>query len=67
LHGSVFSADIPRATDLARRLETGGVALNGARGAGGTARAAYKSSGLGMGGAPVIDEYLLSKQIALPG
>jgi aldehyde dehydrogenase (NAD+) len=67
LHGAIFSADTERATELARHLETGGVAVNGTRGPGGTARAAYKDSGLGMGGAPVIDEYLLAKQIALPG
>jgi acyl-CoA reductase-like NAD-dependent aldehyde dehydrogenase len=66
LHGSIFSADIARATELARYLETGGVAVNGARGAGLVSRAAYKASGIGMGGAPVVEEYLLAKEISLP-
>jgi acyl-CoA reductase-like NAD-dependent aldehyde dehydrogenase len=66
LHGSVFSADIARATELARHLDTGGVAVNGARGAGLASRAAYKGSGIGMGGAPVVEEYLLAKEISLP-
>jgi acyl-CoA reductase-like NAD-dependent aldehyde dehydrogenase len=66
LHGAVFSADVERATALARRLETGGVQVNTARGAGGLSRAALKSSGIGMGGAPDIDGYLLAREIALP-
>jgi aldehyde dehydrogenase (NAD+) len=66
LHGMVFSADVERATALARELETGGISINGARGAGDVTRAAYKGSGIGMGGAQVLDEYLLAKQIALP-
>jgi aldehyde dehydrogenase (NAD+) len=66
LHGSVFSADIARATELARHLETGGVAVNGERGAGLASRAAYKGSGVGMGGAPVVEDYLLAKEISLP-
>jgi acyl-CoA reductase-like NAD-dependent aldehyde dehydrogenase len=67
LHGAIYTADPPRARRLARRLLTGGVQINNARGAASVARAAYKGSGLGMGGAPVIDEYLLSKQVAMPG
>ncbi|HTW98038.1 MAG TPA: aldehyde dehydrogenase family protein, partial [Acidimicrobiales bacterium] len=66
LSGSVFSADVERAVDFARRLETGAVRVNGARGAAGLVHAAYKGSGLGMGGQARIADYQLVKDVTLP-
>ena len=64
LSGSVFSPDIERATDFARRLSTGEVLINGKHGAPNVnlVRSFYKHSSLG-GGMDLIPGYQLIKSI----
>jgi acyl-CoA reductase-like NAD-dependent aldehyde dehydrogenase len=65
LGGSVFSADVTRATELARRVATGKIAVNAAPGAPGIVTDGYKDSG--FGGLDSIEAYLQTKAIPLPG
>jgi acyl-CoA reductase-like NAD-dependent aldehyde dehydrogenase len=67
LSGAVWSADTATAYDIASRLRTGGVSINGG-GGGVNPRAAfggYKQSGLGREwGEFGLDEYLQTKSIS---
>jgi aldehyde dehydrogenase (NAD+) len=65
LSGMVFSADTERATNVARRLETGQVLINGHRGPP-TPHAPWKDSGLGQGGVDRLADYLRYKSISQP-
>jgi aldehyde dehydrogenase (NAD+) len=49
LSGSIFSADLDHAIDIARRLETGGIRINGQKGVEGISGYTYKESGAGGG------------------
>ena len=68
LSGAVFGADDERATNLARRLRTGTVSVNGGMYYGPDAPfGGYKQSGIGREmGVPGLDEYLEIKTIARP-
>ncbi len=67
LSGSVFSSDIGRALDVALRLQTGQVVVNGT----GQGRAdvaafgGYKYSGVGREGLCCLDEFVQNKNIVL--
>jgi len=68
LSGAVFGADDERATNLARRLRTGTVSVNGGMYYGPDAPfGGYRQSGIGREmGVPGLDEYLEIKTIARP-
>jgi aldehyde dehydrogenase (NAD+) len=68
LSGAVFSADVDRATDLARRLRTGTVGVNGAQWFDpGSPFGGYKQSGLGREwGTAGLEDFLEVKTIARP-
>ncbi len=66
LSGSVFSRDVDRATDFARRLSTGQILVNGQRGAPNAIRDMYKQSALG-GGVDRIAGFQQTKGISQPG
>ena len=61
LSGSVFSADREHAVAVARRLETGGVRINGQKGVEGVSGYTYKDSG--AGGGREVPAYLNLKAI----
>ena len=62
LGGSVFSADAQRATQIARRLETGSVTINGQRRVDDVLPFGYKDSG--VGGDPGLSAYQQVKVIS---
>jgi aldehyde dehydrogenase (NAD+) len=62
LSGSVFSADREHAVAVARRLETGGVRINGQKGVEGVSGYTYKDSG--AGGGRELPAYLNLKAIS---
>ena len=67
LHGAVFSTDDERALRVARRLRTGGVAINGAAPNLVAPVGGYKQSGIGREmGQTGLEEYLELKTIQLP-
>ena len=68
LSGAVYGADDERATNLARRLRTGTVSVNGGMYYGPDAPfGGYKQSGIGREmGVPGLEEYLEGKTIARP-
>jgi len=67
LFGSVFSADVDRATAVARRLRTGSVIINGAPLFGSAPFGGYKQSGLGREvGIWGFEEFLEMKGIGVP-
>lgn len=64
LHGGVFSADVDRATTVARRLRTGRVDINGAPNNLEAPFGGYRQSGIGREfGEAGFDEYLVTKAI----
>jgi aldehyde dehydrogenase (NAD+) len=63
LSGSIFSRDEARAVELARRLETGGVLVNGQRNVMGHRGWAYKNSG--TDGGRELSAYLRLKSISV--
>lgn len=66
LAGNVVGRDVEHATSVARRLDTGRVLVNGARGYG-RAAALYKASGLGrVGDMDTLDLYCNVKNITQP-
>jgi aldehyde dehydrogenase (NAD+) len=67
LNGAVFTADLQRGIDIARRIKTGTVEVNG-NGAGWISPAGgFKSSGIGRENGPEgLDEYTEIKSIGLP-
>jgi aldehyde dehydrogenase (NAD+) len=62
LGGAVFSKDVERATEVARRMETGNVSINGKDRSDATPAFGYKDSG--MGGDPGLSGYLQLKGIS---
>jgi aldehyde dehydrogenase (NAD+) len=69
LCGGVYSADVERATAIARRVRTGSISVNGGDwyGADGP-YGGYKSSGLGrQNGTEGFETYLETKVIGIPG
>jgi aldehyde dehydrogenase (NAD+) len=68
LSGTVFGVDEDRATNIARRLRTGTVSVNGGMWYGPDAPfGGYKQSGIGREmGVPGLEEYLETKTIARP-
>jgi aldehyde dehydrogenase (NAD+) len=69
LSGAVVSSDVTRAVDVANRLRTGTVSINGAQWYGADVPfGGYKQSGLGReSGIAGFEEYLETKSIAVPG
>ncbi|GAB2458836.1 aldehyde dehydrogenase family protein [Jatrophihabitans fulvus] len=65
LNGLVYSGDVGRATDVARRLETGRVCVNGDWGPP-NPFSGYKNSGVNGGGFERIEEYVQVKTISQP-
>jgi acyl-CoA reductase-like NAD-dependent aldehyde dehydrogenase len=66
LHGSVWSADVDRATAFARRVRTGSIDVNGAAYNPMAPFGGYKQSGLGRElGRYGLEEYLETKSIQL--
>jgi aldehyde dehydrogenase (NAD+) len=65
LSGSVFGTDVAHATDVARRIESGRIHVNGSRGAS-RYSSLYKSSGLGSVGDMAHAPYLQPRNIAVP-
>ena len=65
LAGSVFGADSAHATEVARRLETGRIVVNGARGAS-RFSSLYKGSGLGTVGDFSLSLFLQPRNITQP-
>jgi aldehyde dehydrogenase (NAD+) len=64
LHGGVFSADVDRATAVARRLRTGRVDINGAQNNLSAPFGGYRQSGVGREfGQAGFDEFLETKAI----
>nr|EJI95737.1 aldehyde dehydrogenase family protein [Rhodococcus sp. JVH1] len=64
LGGAVFSEDIERATDVARRMQTGGISINGQERSEAAPSSGYKDSGLG--GDAGVDAHVQFKSIAWP-
>jgi acyl-CoA reductase-like NAD-dependent aldehyde dehydrogenase len=62
LGGAVFSRDVERATEVARRMETGNISINGKDRSDATPAFGYKDSG--MGGDPGLSGYLQLKGIS---
>jgi aldehyde dehydrogenase (NAD+) len=68
LSGAVIGHDVDRAVQVARRLRTGGVSVNGASNAGVTPFGGMKESGLGReGGRFGIEEYTELQALSWPG
>ena len=65
LAGAVFGSDLERATGVARRMETGRIIVNNARGAS-RFSSLYKSSGLGTVGDLTLSTFLQPKNITQP-
>ncbi|MGE0383304.1 MAG: aldehyde dehydrogenase family protein [Gammaproteobacteria bacterium] len=67
LSGAVYGADVNRALDVARRLRTGQVSVNGGQAFGVGPFGGYKQSGIGReGGIWGFEEYLETKAIGMP-
>jgi aldehyde dehydrogenase (NAD+) len=65
LSGMVFGRDVTHATEVAMRLETGQVLVNGYRGPP-TPHAAFKDSGLGQAGVDRLADYQRVKAVTQP-
>ena len=67
LSGAVWGGDVGRAVDVARRVRTGQIAVNGCT-PGGAPFGGFKQSGLGRegGGLPGIHRYMEPKAIGIP-
>jgi aldehyde dehydrogenase (NAD+) len=67
LGGAVFTTDLDRGYQLARRIRTGTVAVNGFAADFATPFGGVKQSGVGReGGRTAVDEYLELKTISVP-
>ncbi len=67
LSGSVWTADVDHGLDVAARLRTGGVSINGAANAQGAPFGGMKSSGIGREQGPEgLSQFLELKSVALP-
>ena len=65
LAGAVFGTDLERANYVARRMETGRVGINGARGAS-RFSSMYKDSGIGTVGEMGPEGFLMPKNLLQP-
>ena len=68
LNGSIFTSDLERGLELARRIRTGTVELNGSPAGYHAPMGGFKSSGIGRESGPEgLDPYVELKAIGLPG
>ena len=68
LNGSIFTSDLERGLELARRIRTGTVELNGSPAGYHAPMGGFKSSGIGRESGPEgFDPYVELKAIGLPG